>query len=471
MAKAPASAKTISKTPSKAAPKAASKAAPKAVAKTGVVKTSAAKTNAAKPASKAAAKAAPKPAPKRSGKPAGIFTILCLASYEKGFDFLHECRRQGCRVLLLTSPRTDATQWPMEAIDEKYVLSVDAEGKWDRTHLINAMSYVARKERINAIVALDDYDLESAAILRDHFQLRGIGETVTRYFRDKLAMRVRAGSQGVHEPDFVACINEAEIKDYMARVPLPWILKPRGEASAIGVKKITSEEQFWQTFEELGDRRSFFLLEQFITGEIYHVDSLTFDGKVCFAQVHKYGKPPMELMQGGGVFTTRTVEHGSSDEKRLLAANEQLLAAMGLHYGASHTEFIKSAADGQFYFMETAARVGGANIMELVEAATGIKMWAEWAKIEINYGAYEYDVPKHRTDYGGILISLAKQEHPDLSAYNDPEIVWRMNKKNHAGLIVISKNAKRVETLLEQYQQRFAHDFMAALPPPEKPTN
>jgi biotin carboxylase len=165
------------------------------------------------------------------------------------------------------------------------------------------------------------------------------------------------------------------------------------------------------------------------------------------------------------------VERGCDDEKRLSRANAALLAAMGLNYGASHTEFIKSAADGEFYFMETAARVGGANIMELVESSTGLSMWAEWAKIEVNYGAYDYDVPKHRNDYGGILISLAKQEQPDMSAYNDPEIVWKMDKKSHAGVIIASKNYDRITKLLDSYVHRFYEDFYASMPAPDKPTN
>ncbi len=452
------------------ATKSAAKSATTSVAKPTSAKASEAKktTRAATRATSAKASAA-QTAPASANRPTGTFTILCLASYEKGFEFLRESKRQGCRVLLLTAPRTDNVQWPTESIDEKYVLP-EVDGRWDRTHLINAVSYIARKERINAIVALDDYDLESAAILRDHLQIRGIGETTTRYFRDKLAMRTRAKAFGVREPDFVGCFNEAEIKEYMARVPLPWILKPRGEASAIGVKKITSEEQFWQLFEEMGDRRSHFLLEQFIVGDIYHVDSLAFNGKIEFAQVHRYGKPPMDLMHGGGVFTTRTVEYGSADEKALLAANKELLTAMGLHFGASHTEFIKSDADGKFYFMETAARVGGANIVELVEGTTGVNLWAEWAKIEINYGAYPYAVPKHRKEYGGLIISLAKQEYPDMSAYNDPEIYWKMHKKSHAGAILVSKHYERITQLLDDYQRRFYHDFYMSLPAPDKPT-
>lgn len=397
------------------------------------------------------------------------FTILCLASYDKGAEFLREAKRQGCRVLLLTAPRTNNAAWPRESIDEIFVLR-DIDGKWDDNELINSVSYVARKETIDAIVALDDYDLEAAGLLRDHLQIRGFGETITRNFRDKLAMRRRAFDEGVLAPDYIHLVNESKIHNFIQRVPSPWIVKPRGEASAIGVKKVHTPEELWNIYEELGDRRSMYLVEQFLPGDILHVDSLTYDGKVVFAAVSKYGKPPFEVMHGGGIFTTRIVEHGSAEEKEALKANQTVLKAMGLRYGASHTEFIQAHSDGKLYFMETAARVGGANIVEMVEAATGVNLWAEWAKIEIAYGAAPYKTPKPRKDYAGVIISLSKQEWPDTSAYNDPEIVWRMDKAQHVGLIVRSSDSARISQLLDNYQQRFYDDFYASLPAPDKAT-
>ena len=73
-----------------------------------------------------------------------------------------------------------------------------------------------------------------------------------------------------------------------------------------------------------------------------------------------------------------------------------------------------------------------------------------------------------RNEYAGIVLSLSKQEHPDTSAYDDPEIVYRVNKRHHAGLIVRSKKLERVEELLTQYAARFADDFVAVVPPLEK---
>ena len=67
----------------------------------------------------------------------------------------------------------------------------------------------------------------------------------------------------------------------------------------------------------------------------------------------------------------------------LLQMNEALLRAFGLTDGVSHSEFIRAHDSGQFYFLETSARVGGANIADLVEAATGVNLWAEWANVEV----------------------------------------------------------------------------------------
>ena len=68
-----------------------------------------------------------------------------------------------------------------------------------------------------------------------------------------------------------------------------------------------------------------------------------------------------------------------------------------------------------------------------------------------------------------MIVSLARQEWPDTSAYDDPEIAWRVNRRHHAGLVVVSPDAGRVQALLDSYQPRFYNDFFANLPAPDKP--
>lgn len=397
-------------------------------------------------------------------------TILCLASYEKGAEFLRECKRQGCRVLLLTSQSVGKEVWPRACIDEIYLMP-DVEKQWNLKHLIESVSYLARTEMIDVIVPLDDFDLEKAAALREHLRLAGMGESATRFFRDKLAMRLRAKECGITVPEFVHVLNYKTLGQYMERVQPPWLLKPRLEASATGIQMINSIEECWRAVEILGDRQSFHLLEKFVPGDIFHVDSIVSRGSVLFAEMHRYGQPPMYVAHRGGIFTTTTLLRGSEDEQELLAHNQKVLAGMGLVRGVSHTEFIKSRADGQFYFLETSARVGGAHIVELIEASTGINLWAEWAKIEISREGDAYHPPEGSSDYGGLIVSLARQECPDTSSYKDSEIVWRLKKRFHAGLIVKSPDASRIAALMDEYTARFQKDFYASQPLPQRPVS
>ncbi|HYE65918.1 MAG TPA: hypothetical protein VD966_10055 [Pyrinomonadaceae bacterium] len=394
-------------------------------------------------------------------------TILCLASYEKGAEFMRECKREGCRVLLLTSESIAEADWPRESIDEIFRVP-DVDKKWRLGDVIKGVSYLARTEVFDRIVPLDDFDLETAAALREHLRVPGMGETTTRYFRDKLAMRIRASEAGIRVPDFVHVLNYDALRDYMTRVPSPWLIKPRFEASATGIKKINSPEEFWSALDKLGDRQSFHVLERFVPGDIFHVDSIVSEREVVFAIAHRYGHPPMEVAHEGGIFTTSTMPRSSADEQTLLSLNREVLGAMGLVRGVSHTEFIKGRDDGRFYFLETSARVGGANIVELIEAATGINLWAEWAKVEIGRGESAYHLPPCRSDYAGLIVSLARQERPDTSNYQDPEIVWRMKKLHHVGLIVKAPDPERIERLLKEYTGRFYKDFFATQPLPER---
>jgi hypothetical protein len=172
----------------------------------------------------------------------------------------------------------------------------------------------------------------------------------------------------------------------------------------------------------------------------------------------------------GGIFTTRKIARDTADARALDSINRHVIEKLGLVRGVTHAEFIKSRADDRFYFLEIAARVGGANIAETVEAATGLNLWAEWASIEIAGEDGSYELPPHRDDYAGVIISLARQEYPDTSPYDDPEIVYRLHKPHHAGLVVASKDPLRIESLLDSYIRRFYEDFYTTAPPLDRPT-
>lgn len=392
-------------------------------------------------------------------------TILCLASYYKGVDFLREAKALGCHVILLAKETLQDEDWPDDSIDERHFMPDLTR----RPDIIYGISYLARSRRIDCIVPLDDYDVETAASLREHLRLPGIGETLVRHFRDKLAMRMAADAAGIPVPDFVHILNYDRIREFMDRVPPPWVLKPRSEAGAMGIKKIHEPEQLWRRLDELGDEQSFFLLEQYVPGDVYHVDGIVSEGEVVFSVAHAYGAPPMNVAHEGGVFMTSTLAYDDAETEELLALNERLMKALGMVRGATHTEFIRGQ-DGVLYFLETAARVGGANIDKAIEAATGVNLWHEWARIEAAHARGEiYVAPEARQHYAGLLVCLAQQEWPNLSRFSDPEVIWHLHKKHHAGLVVASPEIERVQALLSDYADRFAREFLAVAPPLDKP--
>ena len=392
-----------------------------------------------------------------------MLTLLCIATYRKGDEFLRECRRRGCRVLLLTEERLRDADWPREAIDEFYYVRRDMP----ESDIRAGAAHVARREQIDRIVALDDFDVELAAMLREYLHVPGMGETTARAFRDKLAMRNRARSAGIRCPEFVHVLNDGAVADWMERVPPPWVLKPRSQAAAIGIRTVSSREELGTAVESAGDAHGEMLLEQFVGGSVYHVDSIVFDRAVRFAVASRYCTPPMAVAHGGGIFATQTLAPDEPAAVAVTALNARVLEAFGLRRGASHTEFIRGQ-DGEWYFLETSARVGGAYIVDVVEAATGVNLWREWARVEIagEGGEYMPTSPSNRS--AGIVLSLARQADPDTSAYADPEIVTRIRKAHHAGLIVAAEDPARVATLLEDYTRRFYADFHASAPPPAR---
>ncbi len=401
-------------------------------------------------------------------------SILCVASFFKGEAFMRAAKAEGCTVYLITSSQLKGENWPHESIDETfYVNDINGEkGVWNMDEVIAGLAWVVRTRPIDRVVSLDDFDVEKGAAIREHFRIPGMGQTTCRYFRDKLAMRVKAAAAGIRVPAFCALFNDEEINNYLDTIAAPWLVKPRGEASATGIKKAHSKEEAWQILNNLGDKRHNYLIEQFRPGDVFHSDAINVDQKVAFCRNSRYLSTPMEVAHGGGVFRSITIEFDSADDKELHKMNEAVMRAFGMNYSASHTEFIKDRETGAFVFLETASRVGGANLAEMVEMSSGINLWREWARVEVAVARGEkYKLPKVRNDYAGIIVSLSRHQFPDSSGFTESEIVWRMEKEYHIGMIVQSPKAARVLALLDSFTHRVFNDFHASAPISDRPTN
>ncbi len=386
-------------------------------------------------------------------------SVLCIAGALFGRPFISEASRLGWKVYLLTEEKYLKEAWEREYLEDIFAVP----DLYDEKVVHNVVSYLMRTIKFDKIVGLGEFDIEVAAALREHTRIAGMGATTAHYFRDKLAMRMKAREEGIKVPDFTRILNHKEVAEFMDRVPAPWVFKPRTGASSAKVRKMFHPDELWTELEKLGDKQSKYLLEQYIPGDVFHVDSVVYNFKPVFASTSKYGISMLDLNTSGGIFTTRMIRKGSEDEKALKKMNADVIKSLGLKQGATHIEYIKAKDDGQFYFLEAGARVGGARIPDIVCHATGVCMWHEWARLELSPEG-QYSCTKPENMYGGGIFTLARQEFPDMTHYNDPEICWVQHKKNYAGLIIKSKDPDRIEELLANYYPRFAQDFMAHVP-------
>lgn len=396
--------------------------------------------------------------------------IVCIASEQKGNEFLDEAQNAGWHVTLVTRKKLLDEPWSWTALND--VKTVDDNAPQEE--YVRAITNIAGSRAIDRVVGLDEFDVMTAARAREHLQMPGMSSSHALRFRDKLSMRNIASQAGIPCPEFIGVFNKNEVERFLSDVEPPLIVKPRYEVSAFGIRKCETVNDVWDVLTELDGRNNWrdhpsqFVVERFIKGNVYHVDSVVENGKVAACGVSQYGTPPFSVTHYGGVFTSSIVSYKAKERKELEKLNQQLISAFKYDRGVSHAEFLHSEADGKFYLLEIACRVGGAYIANVLEHACNFNLWREWAKLETATDEKPYKLPKLRKDFAGVALCLANTDAPDTSHYVDEEIVYRVAKPKHVGMIFYSKKQTRLDELLSTYSERIAADFLAVMPAKER---
>lgn len=373
--------------------------------------------------------------------------------------FLRELKALGNRIVVLTEERALKQPWPRDVVDAIYAVP----DLFDAVAVENAVSYLAREERIDRLIGPGEYDIELAAHLREHLRVPGMGDSTARYFRDKLAMRERAAGRGIKVPAFIGAIHRPAIAQFLNETPGPWVLKPRMAASSKGIQKLGDAQSVWRALDKLGDKASHHLLERFTPGEVYHVDGVVSGGQVVFASAHRYGKPILALHTEGGVYTTWRLDENGEEAQSVLALNRRVLAAFGMLAGVFHIEYIRGSHDNEFYFLEASARVGAGLIEDMVEAESGINLWAEWARLEVGEVQPPYQVQRARDTYAGVLASAVANPNPDPRPYLSEHVRALPAKPHHIGLLVTGDSEAAVRARLDELVGRVGRELMVHL--------
>lgn len=287
-----------------------------------------------------------------------------------------KAKQLGLTVLLLQHPTKvnaiqEAAADVLRVVDFTSWGAVEpvAEELWD-TH------------RFDAVVSLTEPGLDNAGRLNDRFGLGGTGLAVTRLFRDKLAMRDHLAS---HDPDAIGAglvTSREALSSFASSYGYPFIVKPTDATAGIGVLKVSGHDDLdraWQLVSRLRGTRTDrvstlfvlgeFLMEQYLDGPEYSVETFSFDGRhVVVAVTEKFTDPGCFAELGHAV----PARIAAVDEEQIRVAVPRFLTTMGLRDGVAHTE-VRVGSRG-VSVIESHNRMAGDAITDLVLGAYGIDL-------------------------------------------------------------------------------------------------
>src|SRR5260370_12411508 len=154
-----------------------------------------------------------------------------MVTYFKGAEFIRECKAHGCKISLITKEKMLKEDWPRESLDDLIAVPNDA----GPALFIDLAVFLSRKTRLDRVIALEEFDVITAALIREHLGMPGLSSSGAKVFRDKMAMAMYSSKAGIYVPEFVPLINTDEVRGFMECVPGPWVIKPRSDVSAIGI--------------------------------------------------------------------------------------------------------------------------------------------------------------------------------------------------------------------------------------------
>ena len=289
--------------------------------------------------------------------------IMILGAGQYQMPIITRAKEFGLYTVVI-SPKGD---YPGFAIaDKSYYLDVkDME---------NVLA-VAEKEGISGVTTdQTDIAVRTEAYVSEKLGLPGISYDCACIFTDKSLMRSKCEELGIPSIRYKASGDIKEVKEFFDSIGRSAILKPVDNQGSRGVYKIGTREEIDSLFDSAVSysKSGKVIIEEFIDGPEYEVDSLVFDYK---DQTMLYGDViPFDIP---GVFAAKIRMYPSaSDEEtvdRLLRYNSDIVRGFGLKQGITHSEFILDKSSGQPYLLEAAARGGGGFISShIVKLRTGI---------------------------------------------------------------------------------------------------
>ncbi|HEX6345820.1 hypothetical protein [Umezawaea sp.] len=218
----------------------------------------------------------------------------------------------------------------------------------------------------DVVVALSEYDLLTAARVREALGVAGPTVDDVLPYRDKVAMKAAVAAHGLRTPRFLGVSSALA-----APGDVPWsgptVLKPLSGVSSEGVSSHRTAAAALEAVRSAGLAPDAYEVEEFVEGPIIHVDGVVADGAAVAVVVSRYVGTCLDFAKGEPLGSVQVDADPAVVDWVL-----RCLAAVDIRTGPFHLEAIESARG--LVFLEVGARFGGAGVVDTFELATGVRM-------------------------------------------------------------------------------------------------
>ena len=251
----------------------------------------------------------------------------------------------------------------------------------DDEELENLVIKLHQQEKFDLLIALSEKDILRVAKLRELLGIQGQNYFSALLYRDKYIMKQFAKIIGLNVPEFSTFSEPCELMEKVSKIGFPILIKPLSKSGSEGVQVLKNKEEYDAYLEKKSLWGENYDVEQFILGDMYHVDGIVENNKLKFVSVSKYwnslGKSTtlMESTQNTTItFADFTINKSDWEFLLLKGETKKFVEKSNFNNGTIHAEFIISEKDKTPYFIEIASRTGGLMISDTIEKKYGIIM-------------------------------------------------------------------------------------------------
>lgn len=270
-------------------------------------------------------------------------------------------------------------------------------------YLAELIKSIGSRYPIRQVLTISEQDLTPVVYAREKLGFAGLQPAKAAFFRDKILMKEALAGSGLILPAYAHAIDDRALENLFSKFQ-KMVIKPRDGYGSQDTSVIDSRAKLDAFLSRPQSQRSGFLAENFVSGDIYHLDAVVRSGEILFSSLGKYIVAPLEFSGrrwAGTKFSNARTSLLEAAQKDLLT----VLASFGVTDGVFHFEFFSNGDER--VFGEIAIRPAGGGIADAIYHAFGVHLVEEHVRIQLELPT-SIASPTTKVMHGASLLMLSE---------------------------------------------------------------